>query len=60
MPGKDLRRLERRKLRMELSLLSTTAATSVWLNTSGIIHSRSKNSLSMSWARNRSALVRES
>ena len=27
---------------------------------SGIIHSRSKNSLSMSWARNRSALVRES
>ncbi len=26
----------------------------------GIIHSRSKNSLSMSWARNRSALVRES
>ncbi len=25
----------------------------------GIIHSRSKNSLSMSWARNRSALVRE-
>ena len=28
--------------------------------TPGIIHSRSKNSLSMSWARNRSALVRES
>ncbi len=28
--------------------------------TAGIIHSRSKNSLSMSWARNRSAFVRES
>jgi hypothetical protein len=30
------------------------------VDTPGIIHSRSKNILSMSWARNRSALVRES
>ncbi len=31
-----------------------------WDAEPGIIHSRSKNSLSMSWARNRSAFVRES